>query len=414
MSEIKKSFVPFFAKIALVILGIGMGLSLIELLLRADPNLVPNEVRVNPPVRRVQVYIDNMYQIKLSNGDLFHWMHGKIAPLSPEQDKVVANIHLTTDEYGFRNMLPEKENYDVVALGDSFTVAGNVATPWPQKMAEGTGMDVLNLGQAGTGPQEELEVLQEYGLAKRPQWVIMAYFEGNDLYDAAAYEQANPFILPRFGKYILTQGIANWRENGEGKAQATPNANYLYPFTVTINDTELKIAFFSSYISWLSISDEIIEPSQNFRLVRETILQAQMLSAEAGARFLLVYIPTKAHIYLPYLNDPETLAHIFTDVPTLELDDSGFLQFTNQRITAELAIQTLDDQTHLLAHFASDQNINYLDLTPYFQEEAGMGTELYYPFDTHWNQYGHNLAAVTIAEYIGDMLPAAENSKPDK
>jgi hypothetical protein len=410
--------------VALVILGVGVALGLMELLLRTNPNLVPGGVRVNPPVRRVQAFKDETYEVKLSDGDLYYWMRGAIAPLPPDKDKVVAQVHFTTDAHGFRNSLPEKATYGIVALGDSFTVARNVAAPWPQKLAEYTGSDVLNLGEAGSGPQDELEILRQYGLKKRPQWVIMTYFEGNDLYDAASYEQTNPFLLTRFGRYILTRSTQMWNEQTASKAgpgvgtvgaiSLQIGSNYRYPITVTIDDTKLEMAFFSYYITWLSAQREMIESSQNFRLVKETILQIKELSEAAGARFLLVYMPSKPHIYLPYLNDAETLERVFTDVPTLELDEAGFLQFVDQTATPELTRQHLDDQARLLADFAAEHNIAYLDLRPYFQEEAGTGAELYYPFDTHWNQHGHNLAAQTIAKYIEDMLAITASQKLSK
>jgi len=409
-----RSLVPVFGKVALVLLGVGIGLGLMELLLRTNANWVPREVRVDPPVRRVQAFIDESYEVKLSDGDLFFWMRGIIVPLPSDQDKVVSHVHFTTDANGFRNPLPEKATYSIVALGDSFTRASGVATPWSQKLAEWTGVHVLNLGEVGAGPQQELEVLRQYGLNKRPQWVIMAYFEGNDLYDAAAYERANPFILPRFGRYLLVQTVEAWQEKRWSGDQAAVTPRYRYPITVTINDTNLEMAFFSSYISWLSVSGDMIEKSQNYRLVRETILKVRDLSEAAEARVLLVYIPTKLHVYLPYLNDAETLARVFTDVATLDLDEAGFLQFTNQTATPELTRQHLDDQAHLLADFAAGQDIDYLDLTSTFQEEAGAGAELYYPFDTHWNQRGHNLAAQTIAKYIEDLLTVTASTRPSK
>jgi len=384
----------------LVMLGVGIAFGLMELLLRARPDLVPREVRVNPPARRVNAFVDETYAIKLSDGDLFHWMQEVIAPLPPDQDKVVARVHMTTDAHGFRNPLPEKSTYEIVALGDSYTRASGVAIPWPQKLAEATGSDVLNLGDVGFGPQDELQVLRQYGLKKRPQWVIMAYFGGNDLYDAAAYELAVPYIMPRFVKYLLSQGIEAWRDSRQGGAQAAEASGYRYPITVTINDTDLEMAFFSSYIGWLSLGGEVIESSQDYRLVRETIMKARDSSEAAGSRFLLVYLPTKEHIYLPYLNDAETLANVFADVPTLELDEAEFIQFANRKATPELVRQHMDDQAHLLSGFAAQHDINYLDLTPYFQEVAGTGTELYFPYDTHWNQNGHDLAAKIIAGYI--------------
>jgi hypothetical protein len=401
----KRAFVPVLGNVVLALLGLAIALGSVEMLMRAFPNWVPSEVRVNPPARRVKALIDESYDLRQSDGDLYHLMRGNIVPLSPDQDQVVAHVHMITDANGFRNSPPEKATYGIVAIGDSFTRASGVASPWPQKLAEHAGSDVLNLADVGLGPQDELKVLQQYGLKKHPNLVIMAYFEGNDLYDAAAYEQANPFILPRFARYILGRSIDAWQARRWNGAHAAVAPSYRYPITVTINNKDLEMAFFSSYIAWLSVSREEIESSQNYRLTREIILQMRELSQSADAKFLLVYLPSKVHVYLPYLNDAKILARVFTDIPMIELDEAGFLQFTNKTATLELTRQHMDDQVHVLAAFAVEQDINYLDLTPYFQKEAGKGAELYYPFDTHWNQQGHDLAAETINEYIKEILP---------
>jgi hypothetical protein len=42
----------------------------------------------------------------------------------------------------------------------------------------------------------------------------------------------------------------------------------------------------------------------------------------------------------------------------------------------------------------------FIDLTPAFVEAVGRGELLYYPYDTHWNQAGHDLAAQVIAEAL--------------
>jgi hypothetical protein len=402
----KRAFVPVLGNVLLLFLGLAMALGLVEMLMRAFPNWVPLEVRVNPPARRIKAFIDETYDLRQSDGDLYHYMRGHIVPVSPDKDPVVAHIHMITDANGFRNSPPEKATYGIVALGDSFTRASGVASPWTQKLAEQTEMDVLNLGDVGFGPQDELKVLQQYGLKKQPQWVILAYFEGNDLYDAASYEQANPFILFRFGRYMLNRSVEGWQEKRSDGAQAAVAPTYRYPITLTINQKQIEMVFFSSYISWLSLNKEAIAASQNYRLVTETILQVQELSETVGANLLLVYVPSKSHVYLPYLDDPDTITQVFIDVPRLELDDAGFIQFTDQIATPELTREHMDDQARLLADFAVENQIHFLDLTPIFQAEAGTGAELYYPFDTHWNQLGHDLAASAISKYLEEWLPA--------
>ena len=410
--RIQGSLVRILGNIALSLLGVAGALGMTEQLLRRFPNLIPPEIRVNPPVRRVQAFVDETYDLKQSDGDLYYLMRGSIMPLSQDQDQVVAHVHMITDAHGFRNSPPEKATYDIVALGDSFTRASGTAFPWPQKLAERTGSDVFNLGDVGFGPQEELKVLQQYGLEKHPELVILAYFEGNDLYDAASYEQANPFILFRFGRYVLNQSLEAWNEKESSETQARVISNYQYPIMVTIDKKNFEINFFSYYLSWLTVNHEAIESSQNYRLVREAILQIRDSSETAEAGFLLVYVPSKEHVYLPYLKDSETLSRIFTDVPTIKPDNAGFLQFSSERATPGLTRQHMDDQANLLAEFAAENHILFLDLTKKFQDEAGEGAELYYPFDTHWNQAGHDLAADTISEYLKEVLPDLSNKAP--
>ena len=240
---IKRAFVPVLGNVDLVMSGLALALGMVEMLLRTFPNWVPSEVRVNPPARRVKAFIDETYDLRQSDGDLYHYMRGNILPLSPDQNQVIAHIHMLTDANGFRNSPPEKDTYDIVALGDSFTRASGVATPWSEILAEYSGSDVLNLGDVGFGPQDELKVLRQYGLKKRPQWVELAYFEGNDLYDAASYEQANPFILLRFGRYILGRGVEAWQERKLGGTQAAATPTYRYPISITINHKELETVF---------------------------------------------------------------------------------------------------------------------------------------------------------------------------
>ncbi|NJL96109.1 MAG: hypothetical protein HC915_21455, partial [Anaerolineae bacterium] len=42
----------------------------------------------------------------------------------------------------------------------------------------------------------------------------------------------------------------------------------------------------------------------------------------------------------------------------------------------------------------------FIDLTPAFQEAALRGERLFYKYDTHWNQAGHDLAGQVVAEAL--------------
>ena len=395
-------WLSWLGQAALIVLGVTAALGASELLLRAFPNWVPRPVRVSPPARRVNAFSDETYDVKLSNGDLFYYMRDRIAPLSSDRDRVLSQVHFVTDGNGFRNATPRQATYDIVALGDSFTVGANVAAPWPQELAETTELEVLNLGEPGAGPQQELAILRQYGLDARPQWVVLAYFEGNDLYDAGGFEQANPFLVARAARYFWLQVVDFGAAGGSDAMEVALAAREQYPVIITINGRELETAFFTAYISWLSVSRAVIESSRNYQLTTDAILEMRALSEAAEARFLLVYVPVKAHVYLPHIGDPAILEQIFADVPKLAVAQDGYLQFTDTFVTADQTLQHLDDQANLMAEFAVSHDISYLNLTLAFQQAAAEGEELYYPYDTHWNQQGHELAAQTIAGVLRD------------
>ena len=68
----------------------------------------------------------------------------------------------------------------------------------------------------------------------------------------------------------------SWHERKPDVGSATLS-NDLYPNTITNNDQDLEMAFFSYDISWLSVNRETMESSQGDRLARETILQIREL-----------------------------------------------------------------------------------------------------------------------------------------
>ena len=96
------------------------------------------------------------------------------------------------DDQGFCN--PPRDPYDrpqidIIAIGDSFTwcVVLNPQATWISQIGEITGNTVYNLGRGGIGPYDYIQILKHFGLPKRPEYVIMNIYEGNDLRDSIRY-----------------------------------------------------------------------------------------------------------------------------------------------------------------------------------------------------------------------------------
>src|SRR5438445_552752 len=59
----------------------------------------------------------------------------------------------------------------------------------PARLEQRLGVAVQNYGTAGFGPQQELLVLRDFVVRHRPSRVVLAYFAGNDLFDAERFDR---------------------------------------------------------------------------------------------------------------------------------------------------------------------------------------------------------------------------------
>jgi hypothetical protein len=112
-------------------------------------------------------------------------------------------IQYHADENGFRNpkgLYTANERLDVFALGDSFGIGRDVPDEhnWTQRIMQLRKVTVYNAGVPAASPLQELAILREYGIPKRPRVVVWAYYD-NDLV-ALPKELNNSFLkslMPR-------------------------------------------------------------------------------------------------------------------------------------------------------------------------------------------------------------------------
>ena len=395
--------VEFAANILLALLGVMCALGLVEVALRLNPHLVPPDIPTFPPARRFTPSQDTWLDVRRSSGDLFTRLRDNLRPLSPSEDRLLERVHLQTDRQGFRNAEPWREKYDVVALGDSFTYGTAVPSPWPERLAQVTNKSVLNLGWEGAGPLDERDLFLQYGRTRSPQWVILAYFEANDLNDVRSYMQAEPLLLPRVVRFYVRKLIA-WANPGQSpsvSAVENPSpADYQYPIFIRVGEATVSVTLFDFYLSWLSASASDIRSSHNFRMLPELWRRINNEMKGSGSRLLIVFVPSKEHLFLRQIHEPEMVNRVLGKVPPIVLEPNGFLNQGNGTVDPDKLFARIDDQENVIAQAASEIGADFLDLTPCFRQGILHGSTLYYEFDTHWNQAGHELAAELIAEYL--------------
>ncbi|MEJ2013520.1 MAG: GDSL-type esterase/lipase family protein [Anaerolineales bacterium] len=362
---------------------------LFELLLRPFPRLWPGYARMV--------------------GSNWRRLHADI-PTYEYQSK---GVQYRINALGFRGEDPVPERVDVVALGDSFTFGVGTQYPWPELLARDTGMTVLNLGMGGTDPPKFVNPLIEFGLPREPQYVVLAYFEGNDLY--TCYQPASP-AGPRWGDALvlpdLIGGVREMVRFLSREQQITSELTYdiATPFERVINGRQVTLTFSPAYAATLLLDRSAITNSENYRIASASLERIAQLITSSGAQLVIAYIPERTHVYWPLIrDDDELLAGLNSDMYYRWEQRLGCLTLVRGREAPPLDAfrtemdRTIDDQRALIHEFATQHEIPFLDLTPILQAQAAAGITLADPLETHYNDQVNAILAEEIAGFLAGL-----------
>jgi hypothetical protein len=122
----------------------------------------------------------------------------------------------------------------------------------------------------------------------------------------------------------------------------------------------------------------------------------QRLVRAQGGELVVVFIPTKAHVYLPLLE---------ASFPKAELERALRLCLGDPSQPPVLAVMmrnrlALND---LMREFCAQEGITFLDLTAELEAGLRSGHNVYFPDDSHWNAFGHEIAARSLARLLREQ-----------
>ncbi len=419
-------------------------LAVLELGLRALGDHLPSwvaaqrrdlgEVRVDPRWQESARYGPRL----APRVDTFcEWQHGDIVSrgfLPPDFVRHPAyRFPFKTDADGFRNSATEPSATVVAALGDSFTDAMTLPAElsWPARLAGLLGVGVRNYGTAGFGPVQELLVLKEYVLARRPHRVVVGFFAGNDLHDAERFAASGgdgavssisaqgwkfKDVIARFDEFYvvsLYEGAAallrdrDWRRVDRGSFQEDYSGEDLSAlaatrpgfdrglFTVPVAGRTLRFAFLPSYLDRLELSREQLQASRGWEVTRRSYQEMERLVRAQGGQLVVAFIPSKAQVYLPLLSASFPRAELQRALGVC-LRDRPSPPSVDAMMRNRLALNDL------MRDFCAAEGIAFLDLTAVLQTKVGAGYNMYFPDDSHWNAAGHEAAAAAIASFMGE------------
>ncbi|MFO7536510.1 MAG: hypothetical protein R6X32_00445 [Chloroflexota bacterium] len=313
-----------------------------------------------------------------------------------------------TDEMGFPNSEPVwRDQYDIIVTGDSFVTRFSPQT-WIELLAEQSGHSILTLGASSWGPLSQVEAVKLYGLDKRPEWVIMLYFEGNDLLNVAQYIEREHSGLDwreydlqgvAWYRQLVTVHLARWLLQ---PAAEPVEGEYTYPLIVNTEVGLVETVFKDSHLLPLSADYETLARSNEFERTAAAILELRDLTEAQNGRFLLVYVPAKEHITWSRIWDPVDVNNVLarTRTVTLSEGDHGRLQWGVDYIDYDTFTANIGAQGRLFDDFTRENGVEFLNLAPALFEKTLQEGEVYHYADPHWNQAGSQLVADLIAVYL--------------
>lgn len=358
------------------------------------------------------------------------WRYGDIVRMGyippPAGPTPVHRFRFVTDAEGFRNA-STRSSFDVAALGDSFTDAMtmDVSASWPAQLQRRLGVAVQNYGTAGFGPQQELLVLHDYVAPHRPRLVVLAFFAGNDLFDAEAFDEFQRSngqiergaagwrvkeVFSRADTWYIVSALragATWLARAQPSTQAeaaelepasqavpqSPTGFDRGMFTALVAGRPIRWAFMPPYLNTLNFTESELRRRSGWTLTRDAILEMQRATEAFGGTFVVMFLPFKSQVYWPLLE--RTLS-------SHELDSAlrFYLEGNGRPLDIAGMRRNRLAQNHMIAELCDRAAIPYLDTTPMLTARLEAGENVYFPDESHFNETGQLVVADALAAFV--------------
>ncbi len=378
-------------RIVLIFLGLGIGLLLMEAGLRLFGDLLPEGLRYRAGLARFNAQMDGIYV-----PDPYLW-HKSV----PGIDRTITghpdfDFHVTTNALGYDGIGFRDDGVNgaspIVAVGDSFTWGDGVDNDktWVEQLEAESGHDVVNLGMSGYSSLQVLRLLQKYGFPLKPGLILWEFFP-NDFYDSGHFawreetgrltEQAPE---PKLWAEALDRDLRihsmvyTWLASPFGEADDNEEYERLYYTDKTLN---LSFVLRSYWAKRLDPTDKYTGPGVVY--THQALAEAKAAASRQNTELVVLLFPSKEQVY-------------WSIVSTLVDNAADYkVNWPREEVKA----------------WCEANRVRYLDLAPTFAEHAAQGEQLYFRFDAHWNETGHELAAQTIRQYLAENTPFLATSE---
>jgi len=361
------------AKVALLLFGVLVALATLEGGLRFQYHLLPMAVEKE---HRFWQYDPLLGWSKIPGAE------GPLVAYEYQTHVRINSQGLRDDEVPYRK---PPEEYRILALGDSFTVAlevekEQVSTEILEKLLSTKRVtQVINAGTRGYGSDQEYLFLREEGLKYSPDLVLVAFCVNDVLNNSLDHQEGRKYAKPRF---VLQDGQLHLTNVPPPQPSAGPlkslskllERSYLYRFAREVLERsppdELP-TYFQVYQT-----DYTPEWEEAWKVTEAILVEMQRATESVGAQMLVCYLPDQ-----------------------VQVSDSRWNQIVPHG--GEASSYDRDKPNRLLEELCARHGISYLDLTPAFRQHIAAGRpHPYFPVNAHFSVEGNRLAAQLIYDYL--------------
>jgi hypothetical protein len=354
------------ANIALVVFSVLVTLAFVDLVVWLTPrNLLP------APLRQLAASMDlRAHKYARPDSNLRYIIQpGTDVLFVSEEFSFRTKTNLNYPDAGFRGGTLGGPTWGV-AVGDSFTFGCcvNQEESWVALLAGLANREIENLGIPGYAPAQYTQILAKYGSSLKPRVVLYGLYT-NDLIESVVFDhwvskgrKKKPFSFKRFAKQHSV--IYNLLRNGGSPRIKHERYVAAAGTRVRLDRRKLRLPF-------------MLEPDgfdSAWALAAKEIDSAIEQSKRINATFVLLYFPSKEEIYWDLIG----------------YERQEFPAFAEQKDRISMATR----------EFCRSRELACFDLTPALKKDALQREDLYYPFDTHWNERGNRLAAHEIYRFL--------------
>jgi hypothetical protein len=226
------------------------------------------------------------------------------------------------------------------------------------------------------------------------------FFGGNDVLDAQVDHDREQAGLRTWGdlmhdrrapRLIVPALVASWFTSPRSQLQVPAPLPGLTPAT----HPDRPLWFLPDYLLALAVPDDVRQALPGWHRVQQRLREGHLAATTAGAKFVLVFVPSKEQVHLP---------HVQVDGATFRrcaaVDGDGDVLLAAARA----------NRTHLeqaVAATCREAGISFWSCSPTLDALAAAGESGYYATDTHWNGTGQVAVARALAAHLraGGLWP---------